>query len=71
MAGLGNSFLVLFLTLHTFARAEIIKPYGEWLCNYCSMGKESLSGFKLMTSNPKSGCGCANVSTLLQNILIQ
>ena len=38
MAGLGNSLMVLLVTLHTVARAEIIKPMGEWLCNYCSMG---------------------------------
>ena len=42
MAGLGNTFLVLLVTLHTVARAEIIKPYGEWLCNYCSMGEIEL-----------------------------
>ena len=34
----GSSCLILVSILAT-ARSEIIKPWREWLCNYCSMGE--------------------------------
>ena len=30
--------LILLLT-QGCVRGEIIKPYGEWLCNFCAMGE--------------------------------
>ena len=32
------TLLVTMLMVHD-STAEIIKPYGEWLCNYCAMGE--------------------------------
>ena len=37
--GLMGPGLVLLLTFINIANAEIIKPWKEWLCNYCAMGK--------------------------------
>ena len=40
MVNMGcSSTLLLVMMLGSFAKAEIIKPYKEWLCNYCAMGK--------------------------------
>ena len=30
--------LILLVTI-VQVKGPIIKPYGEWLCNYCAMGK--------------------------------
>ena len=35
----GQVECVLLLLALGGARGEIIKPYGEWLCNYCAMGE--------------------------------
>jgi len=32
--------VLLLLSLQHSAGAEIIKPMGEWLCNYCAMGPQ-------------------------------
>ena len=37
--GVMGPSLVLLLTFINIASAEIIKPWKEWLCNYCAMGK--------------------------------
>lgn len=34
---IDNIVIVLFSVLAN-VRAEIIKPWGEWMCNYCAMG---------------------------------
>jgi hypothetical protein len=38
---LGDIFADFQLSspLISAASAEIIKPFGEWLCNYCAMGE--------------------------------
>ena len=33
-----NIILILLVTI-VQVKGPIIKPYGEWLCNYCAMGK--------------------------------
>ena len=38
----SSSCLILVSILAT-ARSEIIKPWREWLCNYCSMGESEVS----------------------------
>ena len=45
---------LLSLSTISLVRAGINKPYGEWLCDYCSMGKYFIS---------------AVVSSQLENIL--
>ena len=35
----GQVECVLLLLALGGVRGEIIKPYGEWLCNYCAMGE--------------------------------
>lgn len=30
---------LILLSLLATARSEIIKPWKEWLCNYCAMGE--------------------------------
>ena len=35
----GPSTFLLVMVLGSLTKAEIIKPYKEWLCNYCAMGK--------------------------------
>ena len=42
----------MFISMQKFntyidsAKAEIIKPLGEWICNYCAMGKDFLKIYK-------------------------
>ena len=33
------TWFVIMLIIVDLSASEIIKPYGEWLCNYCAMGK--------------------------------
>ena len=37
--GIMITWLVIMLIIVDLSAAEIIKPYGEWLCNYCAMGE--------------------------------
>ena len=37
--GVMGPSLVLLITCINIASAEIIKPWREWLCNYCAMGE--------------------------------
>ena len=37
--GVMGPSLVLLITFINIASAEIIKPWREWLCNYCAMGE--------------------------------
>ena len=37
---MAPSLLLLLFTLINTASAEIIKPWREWLCNYCAMGEK-------------------------------
>merc|ERR1712110_1385416 len=41
--GVMGPSLVLLLTFINIASAEIIKPWKEWLCNYCAMGAPETS----------------------------
>ena len=43
---IDNIVIVLFSVLAN-VRAEIIKPWGEWMCNYCAMGNKICSNIFL------------------------
>ena len=38
---MDNVIIVIFSVIVS-VRAEIIKPWGEWLCNYCAMGNNNI-----------------------------
>ena len=57
--GLMGPSLVLLITIN-IASAEIIKPWKEWLCNYCAMGKP----------NYNTTCKSLESSLKIQNIHI-
>ena len=43
------------------ASAEITKPFGEWICNYCAMGrKKSFCHFCFCPQSPQLGLAVAN-----------
>ena len=47
---------VLASVLGAPAAAEIIKPWREWLCNYCAMGEPDLDNIAV------AGTTCSDVS---------
>ena len=46
---IDNIVIVLFSVLAN-VKAEIIKPWGEWMCNYCAMGNKIV----IPTWNPEN-----------------
>ena len=54
---------VLASVLGAPAAAEIIKPWREWLCNYCAMGEPDLDNIAV------AGTTCSDVSGRLDTFL--